>query len=146
MILFWTDRQSVTVCYFLSRNIDLTVLTFRTKCAYLVGSYVILQRFRTVCVFITLHYFPTVCKGHCCVGPASNKFKPGGNTISDLRKLRSTKSRENSKFYVHGSVHRESMSVSVQQDGLYTVLLYFCRQLYMFRMISSSIIRSTLKM
>ena len=28
---------------------------------------------------------------------------------------------------------------------LYTVLLYFCKQLYMFRMIPSSIIRSTLK-
>ena len=29
---------------------------------------------------------------------------------------------------------------------LYTVLLYFCRQLYMFRMIPSSIIRSTFKL
>ena len=37
------------------------------------------------------------------------------------------------------------MSVIVQRDATYTVLLYFCRQLYMFRMIPLSIIRSTLK-
>ena len=34
-IFVLTVKQSVIVCYILSRIIDLTVLTFRTKCVYL---------------------------------------------------------------------------------------------------------------
>ena len=37
------------------------------------------------------------------------------------------------KFYIHGSVHRESNLITVQQDASVFSLLYFCRQLYMFR-------------
>jgi hypothetical protein len=33
------------------------------------------------------------------------------------------------KFYVHGSVHRESMSIIVQQDATIYSLLYFCKLL-----------------
>jgi len=32
-------------------------------------------------------------------------------------------------FYVHGSVHRESMSIIVQQDVTIYSLLYFCKLL-----------------
>jgi hypothetical protein len=48
-------------------------------------------------------------------------------------------------FYVHGSVHRESMSIRVivQQDATIYSLLYFCKLLYMFRVVTPSIARST---
>ena len=46
-------------------------------------------------------------------------------------------------FYVHGSVHRESMSIIVQQDMTIYSLLYFCKLLYMFRVVTPPIIRST---
>ena len=46
-------------------------------------------------------------------------------------------------FYVHGSVHRESMSIIVQQDGTIYNLLYFCWLLYLFRVVPQPIIRST---
>jgi len=46
-------------------------------------------------------------------------------------------------FYVHGSVHRESVSIIVQQDATIYSLLYFCKLLYMFRVVNPSIIRST---
>ena len=36
-------------------------------------------------------------------------------------------------FYIHGSVHRESNLIIVQQDATVFSLLHFCRQLYMFR-------------
>jgi len=45
-------------------------------------------------------------------------------------------------FYVHGSVHRESMSIIVQQDATTYSLLYFCKLLYMFRVVSPPSIRS----
>jgi len=45
--------------------------------------------------------------------------------------------------YVHGSVHRESVSISVQQDATTYSLLYFCRLLYMFRVVTPPITRST---
>jgi hypothetical protein len=45
--------------------------------------------------------------------------------------------------YVHGSVHRESMSIIVQQDANIYSLLYFCKLLYMFRVVTPPIIRST---
>ena len=44
-----------------------------------------------------------------------------------------------SKFHIHGSVHRESNLVTVQQDANVFSLLYFCRQLYMFRVFSESV-------
>jgi hypothetical protein len=46
-------------------------------------------------------------------------------------------------FNVHGSVHRESMPIIVQQDATMHSLLYFCKLLYMFRVVTPSIIRST---
>jgi len=52
----------------------------------------------------------------------------------------------NYRFYVHGSVYRESMSIIVQQDTSTNSFLYFCKLLYMFRVISSPIIRSTHKL
>jgi hypothetical protein len=47
------------------------------------------------------------------------------------------------KFYVHGSVHRESVSIIVQQDATIYSLLHFCKLLYMFRVVTPPIIRST---
>jgi len=47
------------------------------------------------------------------------------------------------KFNVHGSVHRESMSIIVQKDATMYSLLYFCKLLYMFRVVIPPIIRST---
>ena len=44
-------------------------------------------------------------------------------------------------FYIHGSVHLESNLIIVQQDAAVFSLLYFCRQLYMFRVLTP-IIRS----
>jgi len=45
------------------------------------------------------------------------------------------------KFYIHGSVHRESNLITVQQDVTVLSLLHFCRQLYMFWVLTP-IIRS----
>ena len=42
----------------------------------------------------------------------------------------------NSEFYIHGSMHRESNLITVQQDVTVFSLLYFCRQLYMFRVLT----------
>jgi len=39
-------------------------------------------------------------------------------------------------------VHRESMSIIVQQDATIYSLLYFCKLLYMFRVLPPPIIRS----
>jgi hypothetical protein len=39
-------------------------------------------------------------------------------------------------FYVHGSVHRESMWITVQQDATIYSLLYFCKLVYMFRVVT----------
>ena len=46
-------------------------------------------------------------------------------------------------FNVHGSVHRESMSINVQQYATIYSLLYFCKLLYMFLVVTPPIIRST---
>ena len=46
-------------------------------------------------------------------------------------------------FYVHGSVHRESMSLIVQQDATIYSSLYFCKLLYMFRVVPPPIIWRT---
>jgi len=51
-------------------------------------------------------------------------------------------SKVNLLFYIHGSVHRESNLITVQQDATAFSLLYFCRQLYMFRVLTP-IIRSS---
>ena len=48
-------------------------------------------------------------------------------------------------FYVHGAVHHEKISIIVQQDATVYSWLYFCKLLYMFRVIPSPIIRSTCK-
>jgi hypothetical protein len=45
-------------------------------------------------------------------------------------------------FYVYGSVHRESMTIIVQQDATMYSLLYFCKLFYMFRVVTPPIIRS----
>jgi len=45
--------------------------------------------------------------------------------------------------YVHGSVHCESVSITVQQDATMYSLLYFCKLLYMFWVVTPAIIRST---
>ena len=34
---------------------------------------------------------------------------------------------QGAEFYVHGSVHHESMSIIVQQDATIYSLLYFCK-------------------
>ena len=47
----------------------------------------------------------------------------------------------NAVFYIHGSMHRESNLIIVQQDAAVFSLLYFCRQLYIFRVLTP-IIRS----
>ena len=47
--------------------------------------------------------------------------------------------------YVYGSVHRESMSIMVQQDATMYSLLYFCKLIYMFRVVIPPIIRSIYK-
>jgi len=44
-------------------------------------------------------------------------------------------------MYAHGSVHRESDLIIVQQDAIVFSLLHFCRQLYMF-LVLTPIIRS----
>jgi len=44
-------------------------------------------------------------------------------------------------FYIYGSVHRESNLIIVQQDATVFGLLYFCRQLFMFQVLTP-IIRS----
>jgi len=36
------------------------------------------------------------------------------------------------RFYIHGSVHCESNLIIIQQDVTVFSSLYFCRQLYMF--------------
>jgi hypothetical protein len=48
-------------------------------------------------------------------------------------------------FNVNGSVHRESMSIIFQQDATVYSLLYFCKLLYIFRVVTSPIIRSLYK-
>jgi hypothetical protein len=45
-------------------------------------------------------------------------------------------------FFIHGSVHRESMLIIVRQDATIYSLLYFCKQLYMFWVVTPPIIRS----
>ena len=45
-------------------------------------------------------------------------------------------------FYIQGSVHRDSNWIIVQQYGTVSSLLHFCRQLYMFRVLTP-IIRSS---
>ena len=45
-------------------------------------------------------------------------------------------------IYIHGSVRRESNLTIVQQDATVFSLLHFCRQLYMFRVLTP-IIRSS---
>jgi len=40
-------------------------------------------------------------------------------------------------------VHRESMSIIVQRDATMQNLLYFCKLLYMFRVVTPPVIRST---
>ena len=45
-------------------------------------------------------------------------------------------------FYIHGSVHRESNLIIVQQDATVFSLLYFCRQLHMFRVLTPIIRRA----
>ena len=49
-------------------------------------------------------------------------------------------------FYVHGSVHHESMSIIIQQDATPYSFYIPCKLLYMFRVIPSPIIRSTCKL
>ena len=44
--------------------------------------------------------------------------------------------KEPCKFYIHGSVHRESNWIIFQQDANVLSLLHFCRQLYMFRVLT----------
>ena len=38
-------------------------------------------------------------------------------------------------IYIHGSLHRESNLITVQQDATVFSLLHYCRQLYMFRVL-----------
>jgi len=47
------------------------------------------------------------------------------------------------EFYVHWSVHRESTSITLQQDATIYSLLRFCKLLYMFRVVTPPNIRST---
>jgi hypothetical protein len=45
-------------------------------------------------------------------------------------------------FNVHGFVRRESMSIIVQQEATMYSLLYFCKLLYMFRVVTPPFTRS----
>jgi len=45
-------------------------------------------------------------------------------------------------FYIHGSVHHESNLIAFQQDATVFSLLYLCRQLYIFRVLTINIRRS----
>ena len=45
-------------------------------------------------------------------------------------------------FYIHGFVHLESNLIIVQKDVTVFSLLYFCRQLYIFRVLTSIIRKS----
>ena len=46
-------------------------------------------------------------------------------------------------FNAHVSVHRKSVSITVQQDATMYSLLYFCKLLYMFWVVTPPIIRIT---
>jgi len=50
--------------------------------------------------------------------------------------------KQSEVFYGHGSVHRESMSMIVQQDATIYSLLCFSKLLYIFRVVPPLIIRS----
>jgi len=50
--------------------------------------------------------------------------------------------RTQSEFYIHGSVCHGSNWITVEQDATVFSLLYFCRQLYMFRVLTPIIGRS----
>jgi len=62
-------------------------------------------------------------------------------------KMRSIGFPETSLIFLNvmfvGSVHHESMSIIVHQDATMYSLLYFCKLLYMFRVITSPFIRRT---
>jgi hypothetical protein len=47
------------------------------------------------------------------------------------------------EFNVHWSVHHKSLSITVQQDAIMYSSLYFCKLLYVFRVVAPSIIRNT---
>ena len=66
-----------------------------------------ISRSNTMHIFIESSYIPT------CLGSGHNQGR-------------------HFKFNVHGSVHRESMSIVVQQGATMYSLLYFCKLLYMF--------------
>jgi hypothetical protein len=51
--------------------------------------------------------------------------------------------RRQIKFNVHVSVHRESLSTMVQQNATIYSLLYFCKLLCIFWVVTSPIIKST---
>ena len=58
------------------------------------------------------------------------------------RKANETDDEARRSFNIHGSVHRESNLITVQQDATVFSLLYFCRQLYMFWVLTPIIRRS----
>jgi len=71
----------------------------------------------------------------CCVVCDLETSRMGAPYIYDISRLR---------VNVHGSVHRESMQVIVQQDATMYSLLYFCKLLYcVLRMATPPIIRNT---
>jgi len=45
-------------------------------------------------------------------------------------------------LYIHGSVHRESNCITLQQDATVFSLLHICRQLYMFQVLTPETCRA----
>jgi len=73
-----------------------------------------------------------------------NKFSRHFSSLSCMDDPKSANYEDShNEFNVHGSVHRESMSIIDQQDATVCSLLYFCKLLYMFRVVTPPIIRST---
>jgi hypothetical protein len=95
---------------------------------------------------LCLLLFVDKCLCHYCMLLCKCDFKQLHSEVRTLHTKRCSCRHTCSpflKFYVRGSVHRKSMSIIVQQDATMYVLLYFCKLLYMFRLVTPPIIRST---
>ena len=64
------------------------------------------------------------------------------NKIHSILRCHNMQVGESSKFYIHGSVHRDSNWTTVQQNATVFSLSHICRQLYMFRVLTH-VIRSS---
>jgi hypothetical protein len=62
---------------------------------------------------------------------------------TSVKKTSLIRATSNYFFYVHEAVHHEYMSVIVQHDDTIYSFIYICKLLYMFRVLSPSINRSS---